>query len=98
MNIMKKLKKTAKDLEGHMKGVANHRRIEIVFLIAGEDGLTLWQIAERLNCNMKTISEHIRRLVQAGLVNKKYRGQEVLHGLSPYGKIIYGFLKTFSYS
>ena len=91
-------KKTAKQIERHLKGAANHRRIEILFLIAKNDGITLEKIAGVLNCNLKTISEHTRRLVQAGLVNKKYQGREVAHSLSPYGKKLHSFIKTFQYS
>ena len=87
--------KTTKQLERYFKGAANHRRLEILFLIAKHNGLTLEQIAETLNCNMKTISEHTRRLVQAGLLNKKYRGRAVEHSLSPYGQGFVDFGKKF---
>lgn len=90
--------KTAKQLERHCKGVANHRRIDILFLIARHKGITVDEIADYLKCNLKTISEHTRRLAQAGLVNKKYQGRSVIHTLSPYGDIFYQFLKTFSHS
>jgi DNA-binding MarR family transcriptional regulator len=88
-------RKTAKQLERHCKGVANHRRIDILFWIAKYSEATLGDIAEGLNCNFKTVSEHTRRLVQAGLVNKSYKGREVRHTLSPYGGIYHRFLKSF---
>ena len=87
--------KTAKQLERHFKGMANHRRIEILRLIAREKGISLEGIAGSLQCNIKTISEHTKKMVQAGLVNKTYRGQRVMHFLSPYGVIFYKFTKTF---
>ncbi len=87
--------KTAKQLERHFKGVANHRRIDILNLVAGNSGISLEKIADDLECNIKTISEHTRKLVQAGLVDKKYRGREVAHSLSPYGKTFCKFIKTF---
>ncbi len=90
--------KTAKQLERHFKGIANHRRIEILFLVNKSDGITLEQISEELKCNFKTISEHTRRLVQAGLVNKKYEGRNVTHSLSPYGKEFIKFIETFQHS
>lgn len=90
--------KSPKQLERHSKGVANHRRIEILFLISGEPGITVENISSKLDCNVKTISGHTQRLVQAGLVRKKYRGREVTHDISPYGKIFLDFLKTFSHS
>ncbi len=87
--------KTAKQLERYFKGAANHRRLDILFLIDKKSGMTLDEIAEALNCNMKTISEHTRRLVQAGLLNKKYQGRAVAHSLSPYGKKVINFTKQF---
>lgn len=87
--------KTAKQLERHFKGVANHRRIEILLLISRNEGVTVADIAERLKCNFKTISEHTRRLVQAGLINKRYRGLTVEHSLSPYGQVFVRFIQSF---
>jgi len=87
--------KTAKQLERHFKGVANHRRLEILILLNKRSGLTLEQISDNLNCNFKTLSDHTRRLVQAGLLNKKYSGTSVMHSLSPYGKKFINFIKLF---
>ena len=87
--------KTAKQMERHLKGMANHYRIEILILVAERDGITLEDIVEALGANEKTIGEHTRRLYQAGLINKKYRGKFVEHTLSPYGKTFTRFLKAF---
>ena len=96
--IRKQIPKTAKQLERHLKGVANHRRIQILFLISENPGISVEGISNRLGCNFKTISEHIRRLVLAGLAEKKYQGNSVSHSLTPYGKIFMTFLNSFSYS
>ena len=82
-------------MERHLKGMANHYRIQILLLIADRNGITLEGIIEALSANEKTIGEHTRRLYQAGLINKKYRGKFVEHELSPYGKTFVRFLKTF---
>lgn len=95
---MKKAIKTPKQLERHLKGVTNHRRIEILSLVAESKGVSLEDIAESLDCNIKTISEHARRLAHSGLVRKEYQGRRVIHTLSPYGRIFYKFLQTFSHS
>jgi predicted transcriptional regulator len=87
--------KSAKQMERHLKGIANHHRIEILLLIAESGGITLEDIVKTLKANEKTIGEHTRRLNQAGLVNKKYRGKFVEHTLSPYGRIFVRFLKSF---
>ena len=90
--------KNPRQLERYFKGVANHWRIDILLLINEKDGISVEEIAEGVGGNFKTISSHIKRLVQAGLVNKKYKGQTVTHTLSPYGQTFIKFIKTFSYS
>ncbi len=90
--------KTSKQLERHFKGIANHRRIDILFLVKENEGIILEAIAERLQGNFKTIAVHTQRLVQAGLLNKTYQGREVAHSLSPYGHKLAAFIKTFSHS
>ena len=87
--------KTAKQMERHLKGMANHYRIEILLLVAGSNGITLEGIVETLKANGKTIGEHTRRLHNAGLINKKYRGKFVEHTLSPYGEMFVRFLQSF---
>ena len=82
-------------MERHLKGMSNHYRIEILLLIAERDGITLEDIVETIGANEKTIGEHTRRLYQAGLLNKKYRGKFVEHTLSPYGKTFVRFLRSF---
>ena len=82
-------------MERHLKGMANHYRIEILLHVSDNSGATLDQIVTALGANEKTIGEHTRRLVVAGLVNKKYRGKFVEHTLSPYGKSFVKFLHSF---
>ena len=90
--------KTAKQMERHLKGMAHHYRIDILLLIAARGNITLEDITTVLDANEKTIGEHTRRLYQAGLVNKKYRGRFVEHSLSPYGRTFVNFLKSFQRS
>ena len=87
--------KTPKQMERHLKGMANHHRIEILLIVSENNGITLDDIIKKINANAKTIGEHTRRLYQAGLINKKYHGHFVEHALSPYGKIFVRFIKSF---
>ena len=91
-----KMVKTSHQLERHFKGAANHWRIDMLLLIAKRDGVTQEEIIEILKGNQKTFSAHTTKLVQAGLVNKKYIGRNVLYTLSPYGKHLTRFIKEFS--
>ena len=89
--------KSPKKLERHFKGVSNHRRIEILLLIAHRPNIILDEILNELQGNQKTFSEHTRRLVAAGLVEKSYAGRMVQHNLTPYGRIFVDFIRTFSH-
>lgn len=88
-------RKRSRHLERIFKGVANHWRVEIIFLIKKNPGITLEEIARKLDGNLRTISEHSRKLVNAGLVRKKYRGLFVEHTLSPYGEEMIEIFKRF---
>lgn len=87
--------KTAKQMERHFKGLANHYRIQILILLDSKPNLNLNEIVEELDANEKTIGEHTRRLVRAGLINKRRVERFVEHKLSPYGEMFVGFLKEF---
>jgi len=87
--------KTPRQLERYFKGAANHRRIAILVAVDKNKGIAVAELADTLGANLKTISQHTRALVHAGLLNKKYRGRQVAHYLSPYGKSFLKFMKTF---
>ncbi len=87
--------KTGKQLERYFKGAANHMRLDIMNVVNKNEGITLEEITEILDHNMKTISAHTRSLLHAGLLNKKYEGRHVVHFLSPYGKRFIEFIKSF---
>lgn len=90
--------KTSYRIERVFKGVANHWRVRILTIIARHDGIFLDDICDKLKCNVKTTSEHTRRLRIAGLINKHHEGSSVGHNLTPYGKKMLKVLKLFSNS
>jgi DNA-binding MarR family transcriptional regulator len=96
VTLPKKIK-SPKQMERHLKGMANHYRIEILLVIADAKGMTLEDIIKKIGANPKTIGEHTRRLYSAGLINKKRRGNFIEHELSPYGKKFFQFLKSFQH-
>jgi len=95
LGVWRKSSKAQSSLSGHFKGIANHYRIAILLLVRKADGYTVEDLTKALDANFKTISQHTRSLVQAGLLNKKYRGRQVLHSLSPYGNYIVRFIENF---
>lgn len=85
--------KKPRQLERVVKGFANHRRIEIMQLLEKQPELSVSEIAEVLDINFKTASEHIRRLAIAGLVMKRNEGNAVRHALNDVGKSVLKFLR-----
>lgn len=83
-----------KKIERIVKGFSNHRRIEIMELLYKEPELSLNEISEKLNVNLKTLSEHLRKMAISGIVLKRYEGIEVRHRLSQRGEKILQFLKN----
>lgn len=94
-NKIEKGAKTAKQMERHLKGIANHYRIGMLLVLDDNPGITLEGMIGTMDANPKTIGEHMRRLHQAGLISKRRSGKSVQHNLSPYGKVFVKFLKSF---
>lgn len=89
-----KTTKSFRQLERVAKGFANHRRIQIMALLHRQPGLSLDEIADELDVNFRTIHEHLRRLIFAGLVLKWPQGNYVRHKLTKSAESILRFLGT----
>ena len=87
-------KKRHRELEKILKGVASHRRVQIVDLLEKEAELSVLDIAEHLAIDFRTASEHLRKLVIAGIVMKRSDGAAVRHALTTRGKYILKFCRT----
>jgi len=81
-------------LEKTVRGFSNHRRIEIMELLASQPGLSVIEVSNALKVNFKTVSEHLRRLTNADLVSKRNIAAEVEHALTPRGRLVLKFLRT----
>jgi len=87
--------KTSKQMERHFKGVANYHRIDMLRLIHKQPNITVDKIADILNLDIKNASQHLIKLSHSGLVNKRYKQNNMTHMLSPYGKKFITFIKAF---
>jgi len=87
-------KRRYKELERILKGVASHRRIQIMDLLEKEAELSVMDIAEHLAIDFRTTSEHLRKLVISGLVMKRSDGTSVRHAMTKQGKDILKFCRT----
>ncbi len=81
-------------LERTVRGFSNHRRIQMLDLLNKSPELSVAEVSDRLKINMKTASEHMRRLAIAGLVLKRAAGNAVRHALTNKGGAILKFLRT----
>ena len=86
-------KKSYSSLEKVFKGVANHRRIQMMDALHEKPELSLGEIADQLSIDYRTASEHLRKLTLAGLVMKRYEGNIVRHALTDRGKSILKFCR-----
>ena len=86
--------KSPLQLQAIVRGFANHRRIQMLTLLGGHPELSLLEVAGRLRVNLKTASEHLRRLSVSGLVMKRAAGTAVRHKLTPRGQAVLKFLRT----
>lgn len=82
-----------RNIERIMKGIANHRRVEILDMLDVEPERSVGEIADDLTIDFRTASEHIRKLVIAGLVMKRYEGNSVRLALTDRGKSILKFCR-----
>ncbi len=80
-------------LERIIKGFANHRRLQIMDLLKREPELSVDEIAERLRIGYTNASDHIRKMAIAGLLMKRYEGNNVRHKLTPRAESILVFCK-----
>lgn len=83
-------------LERILKGVASHRRIEMLGLLKQEPELSVEDIAEKLRIGYPNAAEHIRKLAIAGLVAKRHEGASVRHKLTTRGESVLTFCRTLS--
>ena len=76
-----------------IKGVANHRRIEVLYLLASQPDLSVEEVSAECRVDYKTIAEHLRKLSTSGLISKNHYGRRVEHRLTERGKSVLKFLR-----
>lgn len=81
-------------LERIIKGVANHRRIEILELLRATPELSLADISKVLKINFRTASDHIKKMATAGFILKRSDGASVRHKITNRGLAILKFLRA----
>ena len=77
-----------------MKGVANHWRVEILALLNEQPELSVTELSNHVKTDFRTLAEHLRKLVHAGLIMKRHDGKSVRHALTKLGNQVLKFLST----
>jgi len=78
-----------------LEAIGNATRLTIyrTLVRAGENGLAVGQLQERLNMPASTLSHHLKRLVDTGLVRQERSGTSLIcHAEYPAMKALLGFL------
>ena len=84
------------ELEKIVKGVANHRRIDVMRLLRASPGLSVEEIAQQLRVEYKTLATHLFKLSSSGLVTKQNYGRRVEHTLTDRGTSMLKYLNGIS--
>ena len=87
-------KRRYRELELILKGVASSRRIQALDVLERNAELSVLEIAEHLQLDFRTTSEHLRKLSISGLIMKRHEGAAVRHALTVRGKNILKFCRT----
>lgn len=80
--------------ERTIKGAANHRRIEIIYLLDKYGELSTNQVVGQLGINYQTGAHHVRKLARSGLVDSWRKGGSMMHVLTPHGESTIKLLKN----
>ena len=80
-------------MERLVKGFANHRRLQLLEYLEANPELSVAELSGALKVHFKTVSAHMQRLAQTGLVLKRNAGNEVRHKITKRGESILKFLR-----
>ena len=76
-----------------LKAVAHYKRILILTLISEKPDLSIINICDKLNEDIKNVSFHVAKLSSAGLLTKRKSGNFVNLAITGRGKTILTFVR-----
>lgn len=83
-------------IEEICKTLASTVRLQILFFLKNHPNSLAKDISKSLNCNIKTLSQHIKKLHQSGMINRLNKGREVELSLNEKGNRIIDFINIYS--
>ncbi len=84
------------EIEEICKTLASLVRLQILFFLKDHPNSLAKDISKSLNCNIKTLSQHIKKLHQSGMINRLNRGREVELSLNNKGNKIIDFINLYT--
>ena len=77
-------RQVAEDYASWFRCLADSTRIQILHLLAANDGpMTVGQIVQQVGVGQSTVSHHLKVLAEAGLVISERRGRNVWYAVVP---------------
>ena len=80
-------------IANNCKILSNNVRLKIITYLDVNKVSLATNISKAINCNIKTVSQHIDKLYCGGIINKAVRGRTVELALTPKGKKIIEIIK-----
>jgi predicted ArsR family transcriptional regulator len=86
--------KNTHEFEKLFKGAANHRRMQILFLLERRSDLSVLDITDEVKSDFQNVAEHLRKLSHSGLVAKRRKGHAVGHSLTELAQKLLTFCRS----
>jgi DNA-binding transcriptional ArsR family regulator len=89
--------KDYKMIEDLFKILASDARLKIIYYLYDSQKSNVKNISNELGCNIKTLSQHVKKLYSGGIVNRLNKGREVELSLSDKGYEVIKLINTNKY-
>jgi len=77
------LEESIKNLSGILNLAGNEVRFKILFLLNKERELCVCDLSDILGMNVSAISQHLRKLKDAGIIKNRKEAQTIFYSLKP---------------
>ncbi|MDP2631263.1 MAG: metalloregulator ArsR/SmtB family transcription factor [Candidatus Uhrbacteria bacterium] len=72
-----------KDLEKILKGLANRRRLSILWHLKKRKTASVGELAEAIDLSFNATSKHLAKLKALGVIHREQYGKKVVYHISP---------------
>ena len=76
------------------RGLANYHRVQTLRLLAKKPDISVGQLARQLKLSQPSVTDHLKKLIDAGLLTSQRQATRSLIQLTERGKAALEFLNT----